>query len=160
VVWNLLETEQNYAKQLGIIQNIFRKRLLERKIISEHSAYLIFFGIGIQIFTVAELLELHSSFCKQLEKLIQTWNTNETRIGRLFLAHVEELKKCYARFIDNYAISVKCIKKEEKENPEYVQFIREVSRLQETNRSTLKDYLIFPVQRTTRYHLLLKGLLM
>jgi hypothetical protein len=45
VVWNLLETEQNYTNQLGVIQTYFYKRLIEKEIISEHSANLIFFGL-------------------------------------------------------------------------------------------------------------------
>lgn len=150
VVWHLLETEQNYTNQLGVVQNFFYKRLIEKEIISEHSANLIFFGL-------TDLFELHTSFYMQLESLLQNWNTKETRIGALFLDYTNELKKCYSRFIDNYAISVKCIKKEEKENPAYIQFIKEASSAKETNRSTLQDCLIFPVQRTTRYHLLLKG---
>jgi hypothetical protein len=59
-------------------------------------------------------------------------------INHLF--QVVELKKLYIRFIDNYSISQKCIKKEEKENTDYTNFMKEASKSQETNRQTLKVY--------------------
>ncbi|KAJ3370545.1 Protein T2 [Kappamyces sp. JEL0680] len=131
VVWNLFETEQNYYLQLAVVQNFYYKKLVDRQIISEHSANLIFSGIP-------DLYDLHIKFYQQMEIILTDWDPAETAIGALFLEYVEDLKKYYTKFIDNYAISQKCIKKEEKENSEYVAFMKEAVKMPETSRQSLK----------------------
>ncbi|KAI8930256.1 Dbl homology domain-containing protein [Entophlyctis helioformis] len=154
VVMNLWETEQSYVSQLGVIQKVFRQRLLERGIINETISNLIFAG-------VEELHMFHVRFMESLQQVVSvdSWSTTESRIGALFVAQKAELIKLYTRFIDNYAISQKSMKQAEKNSEEYQAFMKEMVKLRETNRQSLKDLLILPVQRTTRYHLLLRDLL-
>ncbi|KAJ3255859.1 Protein T2 [Boothiomyces macroporosus] len=152
IVWDMYETEKNYTAQLGVLENYYRKKLVQRGYISEHTANMIFFGIP-------ELLQFHLSFSNELEEVVNSWSTTETLIGSLFIKHVQELEKLYSRFIDNYSASQRAIKGLEKDNNEYNQFILEASKSKvDTNRQSLKDSLVFPVQRTTRYHLYLKEL--
>lgn len=149
IIWNLFETELNYSKQLTILQNYFYRKLLEKRIITEHSANLIFGGIK-------DLADFHVMFYTKMESILKKWDSDRTEIGSLFVEHVDDLTEIYNSFIDNYAISQKCIKKEEKE-AEWINFTKEAAKDPETQRQGLKDYLITPVQRTTRYHLILKG---
>ncbi|XJO71908.1 hypothetical protein BDV3_001343 [Batrachochytrium dendrobatidis] len=153
VVLNLWETEQNYTNQLGIIQKCFQERLSKRNIISDTANNFIFAG-------TADLYTLHQKFFYRLCDVVNVdnWSTTESKIGALFLDMKDEFVRLYTRFIDNYAISQKSMKKEEKSNEDYQNFMKEAAKLRETNRQTLKDYLILPVQRTTRYHILLKDL--
>ncbi|KAI8900518.1 Dbl homology domain-containing protein [Globomyces pollinis-pini] len=152
IVWELIKTEQNYVKQMSVLDDFFRKNLQEKEILSDVAINSIFYGIG-------DLNEFHKNFLKELEDSLSDWNNDETRIGSLFLMHVEELRKIYTKYIDNYTISQKWIKKEEQENQGYLQFTKDAEKLEITGRQSLKDSLMFPVQRTTRYHLLLKDLL-
>ncbi|KAI9099887.1 Dbl homology domain-containing protein [Phlyctochytrium arcticum] len=153
VVWNLVETERNYVSQLGILQNVFRQRLHDQGILSETAVNLIFAGIE-------ELYTFHVKFIAELEKLVAvgSWVSNQTCIGTLFIRYKDDLVKLYTRFIDSYAMSQKLMKREEKENTEYQAFMKDAVKLKETGRQQLKDFLILPVQRTARYHLLLKDL--
>ncbi|KAJ3274669.1 Protein T2 [Borealophlyctis nickersoniae] len=154
VVWDLVQTERNYVAKLKVIQTLFRDRLVANRILSEPAVNLIFAGID-------DLQVFHEKFLAELEKTVGvgSWSTTETRIGSLFLDSKEELIKLYTKFIDSYAMSHKSMKREEKENAEYQAFMKETSKLKETDRQHLKDMMMFPVQRTTRYHLLLKELL-
>ncbi|KAI8998072.1 Dbl homology domain-containing protein [Gaertneriomyces semiglobifer] len=153
VVWNLIETERSYVSQLAVVQNYFRHKLLAEGILSETATNLIFAGID-------ELLVFHESFSAELETLVapNSWNTSTTRIGALFIRHKDTLVRIYTRFIDSYAMSQKLMKREEKENPHYINFMKDALKHKETNRQQLKDFMILPVQRTARYHLLLKDL--
>ncbi|KAJ3272938.1 Protein T2 [Terramyces sp. JEL0728] len=152
IVWDMYETEKNYTSQLRVLENYYRKKLVERGYISEHTANSIFFGIP-------ELLQFHIAFSNELEEVVNSWSTAETLIGSLFIKHVHELEKLYSRFIDNYSASQRSIKSLEKDTNDYNQFMLEASRSKlDTNRQSLKDSLVFPVQRTTRYHLYLKEL--
>eukprot|EP00842_Homolaphlyctis_polyrhiza_P001602 jgi/Hompol1/2442/HPOL_002915-RA len=154
VVLNLWETEHNYTNQLGVIQKVFRQGLLDRGIITAQAANFIFAG-------TEELFNFHLRFFERLCSIvsIDTWSTTESCIGSLFVEMKSEFIRLYTRFIDNYAASQKSMKREEKNNEEYQLFMKEMLKLRETNRQSLKDLLILPVQRTTRYHILLKDLL-
>ncbi|KAJ3004923.1 serine/threonine-protein kinase HAL4/sat4 [Thoreauomyces humboldtii] len=153
VVWNLVETERNYYAQLGILQNFFKQRLVDQGVLSETAANLIFAGID-------DLHAFHKKFNAELEKLVAvgTWKSDESRIGALFISFKDDLVRLYTRFIDNYAMSQKLMKREERENADYQSFMKEAVKLRETGRQQLKDFMILPVQRTARYHLLLKDL--
>ncbi|KAJ3079301.1 Protein T2 [Quaeritorhiza haematococci] len=152
VVCNLWETETNYFYDLGILRDLFRKRMLEEGIITETAANVIFAGID-------DLFNLHAKFSARMDELVAlgSWSTETSRIGQLFIEHKSELVKIYTKFIDSYAISQREIKKEEK-NPEYQAFLKKAAEWKETKKE-LKEFFILPVQRTTRYHLLLKELL-
>ncbi|KAJ3184547.1 Protein T2 [Geranomyces variabilis] len=153
VVWNLVETERNYCAQLGIMQNFFKRKLVEQDVLSETAANLIFAGID-------DLHQFHKKFSAELESLVEvgSWNTAETRIGALFIQYKDDLVKLYTKFIDSYAMSQKLMKREERENVDYQNFMKEAVKSRETGRQQLKDFMILPVQRTARYHLLLKDL--
>ncbi|KAJ3042736.1 Protein T2 [Rhizophlyctis rosea] len=140
VVFNLFDTEQSYVQKLGVILHVFRDRLVSQKILTDPVPNLIFAGID-------ELYKFHLKFSAELEELVgvNSWSTTETRIGGLFLRSKDDLIRLYTKFIDSYAMSQKLMKKEEQENPDYQAFMR--------------DFMILPVQRTARYHLLLKDLL-
>ncbi|KAI8823069.1 rho guanine nucleotide exchange factor [Fimicolochytrium jonesii] len=148
VVWNMVETERNYVAQLRTLQSYFRRRLVDQGILSETSSSLIFAGID-------DLVSFHNQFSAELEKIVAvgSWNTRESRIGTLFIRF-----RLYTRFIDSYAMSQKLMKREERDNLEYQNFMKEAVKLKETGRQQLKDFMILPVQRTARYHLLLKDL--
>lgn len=88
VVYNLLETEQNYTAQLEVMQNYFYSNLVSKQIITEHSANLIFYGICIFELIEADLHDFHMMFYKKLEILVSTWDQSKTKIGALFIQHV------------------------------------------------------------------------
>lgn len=67
------------------------------------------------------------------------------------------MAELYTEFIGNYSKALMCIRELESANPEYVKFMTASSRSKDTNRQSLKDSLVYPVQRTTRYHLFLAG---
>ncbi|KAJ3222669.1 Protein T2 [Clydaea vesicula] len=134
IVSELYKTEKNYVRDLDIIMNIFD-------------------GMD-------ELFELHTLFVSKLEDLlaVDKWSTEKTAIGKLFSDLRESFDRSYAVFIDSYNLSQKEMKGLESDNPAYKSFISELSKLKEANRQNLKELLITPIQRTTRYHLFLKDL--
>ncbi|KAJ3386481.1 Protein T2 [Lobulomyces angularis] len=153
IVSELYKTEKNYVRDLDIIMNVFRRRLMDEQIIPEITAKNIFDGMD-------ELFELHTLFVSKLEDLlaVDKWSTEKTAIGKLFSDLRESFDRSYAVFIDSYNLSQKEMKGLESDNPAYKSFISELSKLKEANRQNLKELLITPIQRTTRYHLFLKDL--
>ncbi|KAG4092727.1 hypothetical protein H8356DRAFT_1049422 [Neocallimastix lanati (nom. inval.)] len=148
VVANLYETEKNYLTDLYTLKNFFKEKL--KNIISPVALNSIFEGVD-------DLLELHKRFYKSLYKVVFNWNKNSL-IGKLFIEYRNEWQ-IYQNFIDNYARSQEAIRREEETNPQFRQFMKDCLASTETNRKSLKEYLMFPVQRTTRYSLIIKDLL-
>ncbi|OUM70624.1 hypothetical protein PIROE2DRAFT_1151 [Piromyces sp. E2] len=148
VVSNLYETEKNYLSDLYTLNNFFKEKL--KNIISPVALNSIFEGVD-------DLLELHKRFYKSLHKVVCNWNKNSL-VGKVFIEYRHEWQ-IYQNFIDNYARSLEAIRREEDTNPQFRQFMKDCLTSTETNRKSLKEYLMFPVQRTTRYSLIIKDLI-
>ena len=103
-----------------------------------------------------ELHAFHQLFYSQLEDSVSSWNNATSGIGDLFLRHKDEFN-VYKHFMQLYSGSQAQLRLEEKSSSEYRAFMKECMASPATNRQHLKDFLILPVQRTTRYQLLLKG---
>jgi hypothetical protein len=71
---------------------------------------------------------------------------------------MEDDFEVYIRYAVNFHHSQRCINRAHN-NILYRRFIQESLRKKETNRMGLSDYMIIPIQRVTRYSLLLKGVL-
>ena len=64
--------------------------------------------------------------------------------------------KVYLKFVDNYSAAKEAIRRSD-ENPRFMAFAEECLKNKDTNGQKLGDYLILPIQRVTRYALLLQG---
>jgi hypothetical protein len=150
IVLNLWETEKNYLKDLTILEESCKRGLIERQILSDTAVSLIFSH-------TESLMTLHQRFGKRLDEIVAlgSWSTTESRIGKLFIEFGEEFTQAYRRYIEGYAVSRKQLSGEIKTNTEFQQFIEEKRK---EHQWKLDDLLVLPVQRTTRYHLLLKDL--
>ncbi|KAJ3128978.1 Protein T2, partial [Irineochytrium annulatum] len=190
-VLEILTTERNYYKELGVIKNvgagvfcdldcvsrtnvgsqICKKRLEEREILSRISINKIFAGME-------DLYDLHTSFLAKMEELLSadSWAPSETSIGTLFLEYVrsysvsvadiinatnnlqkEQMAKYYIVYINNYSSATKTMSEEETNNPEFKKFLIECTKSEEVKHG-LKDLLVRPMQRMTKYPLLIREL--
>ncbi|KAJ3165820.1 Protein T2 [Irineochytrium annulatum] len=169
-VLEILTTERNYYKELGVIKNICKKRLEEREILSRISINKIFAGME-------DLYDLHTSFLAMMEELLSadSWAPSETSIGTLFLEYKEQMAKYYIVYINNYSSATKTMSEEETNNPEFKKFLivsltsvniwdediddspQECTKSEEVKHG-LKDLLVRPMQRMTKYPLLIREL--
>jgi hypothetical protein len=106
------------------------------------------------------LFDLHTLFLNSLEAIlaVDSWTLETSAVGKLFAEKSSSFDECYTTFIDSYALSQKEMKILESDNPAGSKFLAELQKLKECNRQGLKELLITPIQRTTRYHLFLKEL--
>lgn len=126
---------------------------------------------------IEQLWEFNRQFCRELEQVANNWNTSELvwgekepgyvpkegeeamSIGKLFTDKMKEWR-VYLKFVDNYAAAKEAIRRSEEQSVAYRQFVLECLRSKECQRQGLADFLILPVQRITRYVLLLQGKLL
>ncbi|XP_017901325.1 PREDICTED: kalirin-like isoform X5 [Capra hircus] len=142
VLNELVQTEKDYVKDLGIVVEGFMKRIEEKGVPEDmRGKDKIVFG------NIHQIYDWHKDvFLGELEKCIQ----EQDRLAQLFIKYERKLH-VYVWYCQNKPRSEYIV-------AEYDAYFEEVK--QEINqRLTLSDFLIKPIQRITKYQLLLKDFL-
>ncbi|KAJ2795207.1 hypothetical protein H4S07_006546, partial [Coemansia furcata] len=131
-----------------------------KPIIPYQTARIIFFGI-------AALHSHASQFYREMDYILGSFERNQTavegdhddgmRIGSLFRTGDRHWNDFIA-YVRNYGTAVNCLKQLQDYKP-YLRYHEECMAQKRTNRQSLKDLLMLPIQRITRYTLLLKNVL-
>lgn len=154
----LLSTEITYLNHLLIVKQMFMDPLAEaattypRPLVNIKDIQTIFAFIP-------ELISLSSTLIHRLKDAICTTENEETQgsiIGRVF-CELEDEFDIYISYAANFSKQQRCIERADR-SIVYRQLVQESLRKKETNRMGLSDYMIAPIQRITRYGLLLKDL--
>lgn len=104
---------------------------------------------------IPNIIEVSNVLAYRFESVAKSWHEQSSRVGAVFL-QMENDFEVYIRYAVNFHHSQRCINRAHN-NILYRRFIQESLRKKETNRMGLSDYMIIPIQRVTRYSLLLKG---
>ncbi|XP_053100858.1 kalirin isoform X12 [Hemicordylus capensis] len=142
VLNELVQTEKDYVKDLGTVVEGFMKRTEEKGVPEDMKGKdKIVFG------NIHQIYDWHKDFfLAELEKCLQ----EHDRLAQLFIKHERRLHM-YVVYCQNKPKSEYIV-------AEYGAYFEEVQ--QEINqRLTLSDFLIKPIQRITKYQLLLKDFL-
>ncbi|KAK9972958.1 hypothetical protein ABG768_023712 [Culter alburnus] len=142
VLNEMVQTERDYVKDLGVIVEGFMKRIGEKGVPEDMTGKdKIVFG------NIHQIYDWHKEFfLGELEKCLQ----EHDRLAELFIKHERRLHM-YVIYCQNKPRSEFVV-------AEYDGFFEEVQ--QEINsRLSISDYLIKPIQRITKYQLLLKDFL-
>ncbi|XP_043097690.1 kalirin RhoGEF kinase b isoform X2 [Puntigrus tetrazona] len=142
VLNEMVQTERDYVKDLGVIVEGFMRRIGEKGVPEDMTGKdKIVFG------NIHQIYDWHKEFfLGELEKCLQ----DHDRLAELFIKHERRLHM-YVIYCQNKPRSEFVV-------AEYDAFFEEVQ--QEVNsRLSISDYLIKPIQRITKYQLLLKDFL-
>ncbi|XP_064420011.1 kalirin RhoGEF kinase b [Latimeria chalumnae] len=142
VLNELVNTEKDYVRDLGIIVEGFMKKIKERGIPEDMEGKdKIVFG------NIHQIYDWHRDFFQgELEKCLQ----EHERLAQLFIKHERRLHM-YVLYCQNKPKSEYIV-------AEYDEYFEEV-KLEINQRLNISDFLIKPIQRITKYQLLLKDFL-
>ncbi|XP_057400914.1 kalirin [Balaenoptera acutorostrata] len=142
VLNELVQTEKDYVKDLGIVVEGFMKRIEEKGVPEDmRGKDKIVFG------NIHQIYDWHKDvFLGELEKCIQ----EQDRLAQLFIKYERKLH-IYVWYCQNKPRSEYIV-------AEYDAYFEEVKQ-EISQRLTLSDFLIKPIQRITKYQLLLKDFL-
>lgn len=146
IIRELLETEENYIRDLGVVVSDFQVPLLSQGIISREEAERVFMNVD-QIRRLNELF-----FVTIFEGAREYWHYKV-----IFLRVEREVHffKMYFEYLNHYMLSSQEVDRLAARQP-FADFL-ERARLAPAHRLlTLKDYLIKPVQRLPKYVLIMK----
>ncbi|XP_049583381.1 kalirin isoform X1 [Syngnathus scovelli] len=140
VLEELIETEKIYVKDLGIFVKVFKERIEQTIPEDMKGKDKIVFG------NIHQIYDWHKNFVGELEKCLD----DHEYLAELFIKHERKLHM-YVVYCQNKPKSEFIV-------AEHDTFFDGVQRDIES-RLTISDYLIKPIQRITKYHLLLKDFL-
>lgn len=124
---------------------------------------------------IDELWDLSKVIYDDLAEVVNRWPQSEetwTRIkngeptldeertairsfGALFTSHADDLK-LYLKFVDNYSAAKEAMRRSNDNSAAYRNFIADSLKNKDFQRQGIADFLILPIQRVTRYVLLLQ----
>ncbi|KAJ2210695.1 hypothetical protein EV179_006053 [Coemansia sp. RSA 487] len=161
----LVMTEKNFVDNLFVIKKVWMEPVFSsanspKPIIPYQAARIIFFGIT--------ALHSHASqFYRDMDYALGSFERGQratgyefddgVRIGALFRTRDRHWGDFIA-FVRNYGAAVNSLKQLQDYKP-YLRYHEECMLQKRTNRQSLKDLLMLPIQRITRYTLLLKNVL-
>ncbi|KAJ2613658.1 hypothetical protein H4S08_002092 [Coemansia sp. RSA 1365] len=161
----LVMTEKNFVDNLFIIKKVWMEPVFSsanslKPIIPYQTARVIFYGVA--------ALHAHASrFYREMDFALGSYERVQRpselveddgmRIGALFRANDRHWSDFIA-YVRNYGAAVGCLKQLQDYKP-YLRYHEECMFQKRTSRQSLKDLLMLPIQRITRYTLLLKNIL-
>ncbi|KAJ1950003.1 hypothetical protein EC988_004551, partial [Linderina pennispora] len=165
----LVITEKNFVDHLFVIKKVWMEPVFSsinspKPIIPYQTARMVFDGI-------ASLHSHASQFYREMDAALSSFEHHARahasttgkdfddgmRMGRLFRSS-ERHWSDFITYVRNYGKAVRCLNQLQDYKP-FARYHEECMLHKRTNRQSLKDLLMLPVQRVTRYTLLLKNIL-
>ncbi|KAJ3055168.1 Myosin 10A, isoform D [Rhizophlyctis rosea] len=146
-IWELVETERDYVRDLVIIIEHFMKPLADRKILAQKQIETLFMNIP-------QLLTIHEKF---LSRLQAKWSEAEVpdSIGDLLMDGVDHFVS-YTLYCGNQTAAVAKMNNWKESKKEFRAFLEETYKNPVTRSLDLGGFLIKPVQRICKYPLLIR----
>ncbi|KAJ1731215.1 hypothetical protein LPJ61_002643 [Coemansia biformis] len=158
-VRELVTTEKNFVDNLFVVKKVWMEPVFSsanspKPIIPYQTARTVFSGVA--------ALHAHASrFYREMDTELGSYERGQAddgmRIGALFRASDRHWSD-FVDYVRNYGAAVDCLKQLQDYKP-YLRYHEECLAQKRTNRQSLSDLLMLPIQRITRYTLLLKNIL-
>uniref|UniRef100_A0A914ZH51 Uncharacterized protein n=2 Tax=Parascaris univalens TaxID=6257 RepID=A0A914ZH51_PARUN len=144
----LVDSEQRYVDKLRLLDELFRKRVVDEKILEKDKLSQIFANISsLHQFHNTHLLPALMESCRE-------WHTTH-RISGVLRKRAPFLKM-YSEYTNNYKRATKMFDECYKKKRRFAQVVQEIEQSPECENLPLVSHLICPVQRVMRYQLLLQ----
>ncbi|KAJ3030052.1 hypothetical protein HDV00_009117 [Rhizophlyctis rosea] len=154
VVDELCETEQHYREELQVFVDHWMTPITT-------NPHLPKMEMGYIFRNMRELLALSTKVAAQLAEASRRFGEERVLVGNCFLEHVEEWN-IYIKYVENFSQAKKTIRKFEEVGgvggEAFVEALKACQKHPESKRNDIEHYMILPVQRISRYWLLLQRL--
>ncbi|KAI8990990.1 hypothetical protein BDF20DRAFT_908812 [Mycotypha africana] len=154
----LIVTEMNYCEDLDILHTVYAAPLLASTNIIASSArrqrfYKNVFG------NYRDISYLHHSFYKRLRTQTRHSSFFVGRIGTLIMQHATSLIEPYNLYASNHIKAIYCLTIEQKNNPQFAEFLELQNSQKCTRRLGLRHYLTSPTLWIGKFKLMLEAIL-
>eukprot|EP01147_Barroeca_monosierra_P005155 gene5155-7006_t len=154
LIYELIQTEKRFVRHLTIFKEVFRKPIIAENVLSSSVVHGLFANVD-------ELLENNAPIAEALE------TTRAEHHGGLLHGIAEAVLPyfksfncdAYARFCSGQQRALKLYNQQIKANQAFSECIQRIETLSDVERLTFRDFLAKPMQRLTKYPLLIEGIL-
>ncbi|KAF9582187.1 RHO1 GDP-GTP exchange protein 2 [Lunasporangiospora selenospora] len=151
-IFEVINTEHNYVRDLELLEEIFINPLRSSNIIEPERLEDFIEAVFLNY---KEILELNRKMLEAL-RVRQEQQPLVENFGDILLSHAVGFEKAYSHFIPRIVLSEFTSKREEATNPKFQRFLDECVRHPEARRLELRHFIGQPYQRIPRYPLLLR----
>lgn len=160
-IHELIYTEDDYVRDLKILDQDFAKELLNSQCIEESRKKAFHDKL---VNNYLEILEIHDNLYKELRDYQANCQSLSRiglvdKIGDIFLRHVRFFKDAYLRYGPDVVLAEYAAKIEAETNMVFKHFIKTKEQLAQCRRLPFRHFIILPVTRLQRYLLLLGAVL-
>ncbi|KAL1919154.1 uncharacterized protein VTP21DRAFT_2536 [Calcarisporiella thermophila] len=145
-IFELIQTERSYLRDLQIIIELYFGPMCQ--FLAPHELDAVFGNIQ-------DILLGNTAFFSDLEERQREGGAMVSEIGDIFLKHVAGLES-YREFCKNMTRGSQLLQKKRKEDKKLAEFLAQRQATPECRNLDLSTYLLKPMQRITRYPLLLR----
>ncbi|KAI9300993.1 CNH domain-containing protein [Cunninghamella echinulata] len=160
-IHELIYTEEDYVRDLNLLDELFAKSLREAQCIQLERREIFCNDI---FNNYLEILDIHRDLYHDLrdhQSFCQASNTSGfvDKIGHIFLHHLPRFRNAYQRYGPHVVLAEYAIKKEMANNILFQNFVHEREKQPETRKLPFRHFIILPVTRLQRYPLLIGAIL-
>ncbi|KAI8890231.1 hypothetical protein K501DRAFT_206841 [Backusella circina FSU 941] len=148
-IFELISTERSYLNDLQMIINIFYTD--SGKYLTQDERDVVFSNID-------DLLMCNTALLSDMEGRQRDGAQVVDKIGDVFLGHADSLQ-CYSTYCRNQSYASKFLQKKREDDQWFEVFLKTAQTRPECRSLDLSHFLLQPVQRITRYPLLLRHIL-
>ncbi|XP_034145762.1 intersectin-1 isoform X2 [Esox lucius] len=149
----LIVTEENYVNDLQLVTEVFQKPLLESELLTEKEVAMIFVNWKELIMCNIKLLK-----ALRVRKKMSGERMPVKMIGDILTAQLPHMQP-YIRFCSCQLNGATLIQQKTDEVPEFKDFVKRLAMDPRCKGMPLSSFLLKPMQRVTRYPLIIKNIL-
>eukprot|EP00047_Mylnosiga_fluctuans_P008826 m.8942 g.8942 ORF g.8942 m.8942 type:complete len:1223 (-) comp2349_c0_seq1:153-3821(-) len=152
-IYELIQTEKSYIRSLAILHHYFRVPIRDEGLLTPDQIHTLFANL-------TELAEMNVAFCKTLCQLQSPTDPVVASIGPVFLDGFNKLDpNAFALFCSNQTTASAFYREKRRTYPPFNTRITSLEAQPICDRLSLLDFIVKPLQRLTKYPLLLKDIL-
>uniref|UniRef100_A0A8D2Q7F7 Intersectin 1 n=1 Tax=Varanus komodoensis TaxID=61221 RepID=A0A8D2Q7F7_VARKO len=152
-IHELLVTEENYVNDLQLVTEIFQKPLIDSELLTEKEVAMIFVNWKELIMCNIKLLK-----ALRVRKKMSGERMPVKMIGDILTAQLPHMQP-YIRFCSCQLNGAALIQQKTDEVPEFKEFVKRLAMDPRCKGMPLSSFLLKPMQRVTRYPLIIKNIL-
>ncbi|KAI9248316.1 CNH domain-containing protein [Phascolomyces articulosus] len=157
-ICELIYTEEDYSRDLNLLDELFAKPLRTAQCIDEDRRDIFCDSV---FNNYLELLSIHKDLYRELRDYQSICQARSTggfvdQVGNIFLRHIHRFMKAYTEYGPHVALAEYIYKKEAANNMLFSNFLKEKEKQPECRKLEFRHFLVLPVTRLQRYLLLLK----
>ncbi len=149
-IYELVQTERGYVRHLAILHHCFRQPIIDEGLLSPDQLHTLFANLS-------DLTDMSNNFCRVLSALVRDTEPMVPAVGTAFLEGFARIDPhAYAVYCSNQNAAAALYREKKRGYAAFNTRIMACEAMPACDRLSFVDFVVKPLQRLTKYPLLLK----